>query len=229
MHLIGVDGVGPGWLVAWREEGLRYRVFPSLADAFAVLEPRLAAIDVPIGLADTVPSRGRDCEVTARALLGPLRASVFPTPPRAVVAATSYPDAAAACGRIAGWKPSRQAFSIFPKIREADALVRHVGQDRAIETHPELAFLAMKGGAITSRKSRAGGVVERLRLLSDQGLDPLGGTFDPSLDQSGVGIDDVLDATAALWTAHRVHEGRAGRLPADPPRDAHGLRMEIWF
>jgi predicted RNase H-like nuclease len=39
--------------------------------------------------------------------------------------------------------------------------------------------------------------------------------------------DDLLDAFAALWTAERVVAGVAMVLPADPPLDSWGLRMEI--
>jgi predicted RNase H-like nuclease len=47
---------------------------------------------------------------------------------------------------------------------------------------------------------------------------------------SRVGFDDVLDACALAIIAARRWRGLARRLPArDPPRDAKGLRMEIWF
>jgi predicted RNase H-like nuclease len=39
--------------------------------------------------------------------------------------------------------------------------------------------------------------------------------------------DDLLDAFAACWSAERVLAGRARTLPAMPPMDEHGLRMEI--
>jgi predicted RNase H-like nuclease len=41
--------------------------------------------------------------------------------------------------------------------------------------------------------------------------------------------DDLLDAVAAAWTARRLVEGVAERLPAEPAVDRRGLRMEIVF
>jgi predicted RNase H-like nuclease len=37
----------------------------------------------------------------------------------------------------------------------------------------------------------------------------------------------LLDALVALWSAQRVHSGQHECLPADPPRDRFGLRMEM--
>ena len=43
------------------------------------------------------------------------------------------------------------------------------------------------------------------------------------------GLDDVLDACALAIVADRRRRGLARCLPAgEPPRDAKGLRMEIW-
>ena len=41
------------------------------------------------------------------------------------------------------------------------------------------------------------------------------------------GRDDLMDAFAALWTAERVIGGNALVVPANPPVDEFGLRMEI--
>jgi predicted RNase H-like nuclease len=47
---------------------------------------------------------------------------------------------------------------------------------------------------------------------------------------SRVGVDDVLDACALAIVAARRWREAAQRLPArNPPRDAKGLRMEIWY
>jgi len=58
--------------------------------------------------------------------------------------------------------------------------------------------------------------------------------FDPSLLTPNayavgqVGHDDIADAFAALWTAERKLLGQAIPIPANPPVDQLGLRMEIW-
>jgi predicted RNase H-like nuclease len=35
-------------------------------------------------------------------------------------------------------------------------------------------------------------------------------------DAGKAGFDDVLDAAAAAWSAHRIATGHAGRLPTEP-------------
>jgi len=41
--------------------------------------------------------------------------------------------------------------------------------------------------------------------------------------------DDVNDAFAALWTATRIFQGKAKRIPDKPEVDSRGLRMEMFF
>ncbi|MFI6764988.1 DUF429 domain-containing protein [Streptomyces sp. NPDC050355] len=41
--------------------------------------------------------------------------------------------------------------------------------------------------------------------------------------------DDVLDAAAAAWTAHRIACGRARSVPNPPERDAGGRPVAIWY
>jgi predicted RNase H-like nuclease len=45
----------------------------------------------------------------------------------------------------------------------------------------------------------------------------------------GSGIDDLLDALVLTRTAERHLRGNAVCLPEKPPRDARGLKMEIWY
>ena len=47
--------------------------------------------------------------------------------------------------------------------------------------------------------------------------------------RSGLGDDDIADAIAALWTAHRIEAGTAETLPETPPCDETGIPMEIAF
>jgi len=49
-------------------------------------------------------------------------------------------------------------------------------------------------------------------------------------DMPGESDDDVIDAAACALAAKRILAGEGEQLPAsEPPRDARGLRMEIWY
>ncbi len=39
--------------------------------------------------------------------------------------------------------------------------------------------------------------------------------------------DDIVDALVGLWTAERILRGEAVTLPANPPCDELGIRMEM--
>lgn len=45
---------------------------------------------------------------------------------------------------------------------------------------------------------------------------------------AGVGADDVLDAAAAAWTAHRKWRGAAVQV-CDADRDEQGLLVTIYY
>jgi predicted RNase H-like nuclease len=77
-------------------------------------------------------------------------------------------------------------------------------------------------------KRTVAGLTARLDLLAAVGFaDPLALGAHAG---AGVRPDDVLDACACCWTAQRIFEGAARRLPeGEPPRDRRGLRMEIWY
>ena len=40
--------------------------------------------------------------------------------------------------------------------------------------------------------------------------------------------DDILDALAALWTAHRIHSGIAVCVSNKQEQDEFGLPMQMW-
>jgi len=44
---------------------------------------------------------------------------------------------------------------------------------------------------------------------------------------AGAAPDDVLDACALAWSARRVVDGTACRIPDMPTRDRRGLHMEL--
>ena len=188
---------------------------------------QLVVIDVPIGIMQSSP---RAVDRAARELLRDRACCVFSAPYRPMLYARSHDEASAIRAGIDGKRCTRQAFSIFKKIREVDALLTPALQERVREGHPEVTFAVMQDGRPmeNSKKSRLGRMAR---------LDALRRHF-PKVDDSvaerrpkGVGIDDVLDAYALLWTARRIAGGSARTLPilgvGSDQRDIRGLRAEI--
>jgi predicted RNase H-like nuclease len=234
----GVDGCPGGWIVVLagmsagtdRPVQMSSRLCTAFEQVLALPErPLSIAVDMPIGLLERAISGGRGCDREARVVLGrPRASSVFSPPTRNALAARRYEQVAA----LSGAGMSKQAFNILPKIRELDALMDAVLQDAVVEAHPELAFLGFAGRPMRHSKRTAEGRRERItllrRVLGEVCVDPVRERAQHGL--SRVGLDDVLDACALAVVADRRRRGLARRLPAcQPPRDARGLRMEIWY
>lgn len=220
----GADGCRTGWVVCRRdsEGALDIRVVKSLADACEGLS--ILAVDMPVGLLDS-PRPGRPCEREARTLLPGKTSSVFPSPCRPALACASYAEANATSKEL-GAGLTRQAFHLFPKLRELDALLRDSTRLRSVirEAHPELAFARMNGGKpVLSKKRKPAGFAERQDLLIRHGFTWKTGGL------PGAARDDVLDAMAVCRTALLIAEGMATRLGPARERDRYGLPMNIWF
>ncbi|WP_284179177.1 DUF429 domain-containing protein [Rhabdaerophilum sp. SD176] len=232
--IAGIDGCPSGWMVViGRVSGpmtLRHVVLPRLADLEGIA-PRLAAvaIDMPIGLPDRIEGSGRKAERAVRPLLGARQSSVFSIPARAAVKAEDYRQAcdAAFASSNPPRKIAKQAFNLFPKIRELDRWLRdprHPGFP-VVETHPELVFRRLKGRPLEHPKKTAEGKRERCTLLAAAGIPS------EALDAApprGAGTDDLLDAFACLLTAQRVASGLARAHPDPFDRDRFGLPMAIF-
>lgn len=203
---VGLDACRAGWVgVEQRERAPR--LFPRFADALAAWPRATVAVDTPIGLMDE-GSGDRACDKLARAALGPRRSSVFVPPLRKHLRARSRPAGVSA-----------QAWGIAPRIREVDDAMTRGLQRRVVEAHPELAFAALAGAPMRHPKRTAAGARERVRALGLRRAPPV---------PTGARLDDVLDAWALAHEARRIALGVAQRYPERPPRDARGLRMEIW-
>ena len=238
--IAGVDGCPGGWLVVLRRlddpASAKALIVSRFSDVLALPEaPRLIAVDMPIGLAERSSLGGRHCDVEARANLGQRQSSVFAVPSRAAVMETDYRRAcdAAFATSVPPRMVAKQTFNLFSKIREIDALMTPALQERIVEVHPELAFWALNGEqplAVAKKvksRSHPPGLALRRDLLERTGYDRAFLEAHP-FRRADAGRDDLLDATVCSWTAARIVGGTARRLPADPPRDARGLRMEIW-
>jgi predicted RNase H-like nuclease len=231
VQVVGVDGCPGGW-VAIRWDTAAATLTPAVHPTFAELldaYPDVAAIgvDIPIGLSANGPRR---CDLEARKVLGLRRSSVFPAPHPGVLDAPTYAEALALSRKLTGGGVSVFAFGIYPKVAEVNRALTPEQQRRVVEVHPEVSFWALAGGRpMVHPKKTPDGYEERHGLLSATLGVSIPDRTEARREARPAGADDVLDATAAAWTAQRFATGQAGRLPEDSATDARGLRMEIVY
>lgn len=239
MLVAGADGCRGRWVVAVAPlRALEETRIAIVSDLAALLDgpeaPDVLAIDMPIGLPETIAGPGRVAEQAVRPLLGARQSSVFSMPARAAVEAPDYARACAAALATSDppRKVSRQGFMLFPKVREIDAILRARPAlvARVFEVHPEVAFRRMSGAALSEPKKVRGrphppGLALRRALLVAEGLPEAIVSRPPP---RGAGEDDVVDALACLATAARLARGQARPYPDPPGRDAFGLPIAIW-
>ena len=240
MDVAGVDGCKGGWLLVRADATGRLRIedvsiistFRELIDV--TMDCAAVAVDIPIGLSN---GPEREADQRARAFLKEPRArSVFRAPCWPVLDKTTDESEYREVCRISreyclrkNGQPaaiSQQAWRIMAKVREANLTMTPAVQERVREAHPEVSFWALNGyRPLDHAKLKHDGAAERLRLLTPAYRDDLA-----SVDLArGAKRDDLYDACATAWTAGRIAYGTARRLPAEPPLDSHGLRMEIVF
>ncbi|MGQ3355283.1 MAG: DUF429 domain-containing protein [Phreatobacter sp.] len=232
----GVDGCPAGWIAVTIATTGPLTPCVTITRNFADLTMGVEkiAVDMPIGLPETAGPGGRGPETLVRPLLGERQSSVFSVPSRAAVYATDYGEACRIALETSAppRKVSKQAFFLFPKIREIDALLRADPGlvDRVHEVHPELAFWRLNGGRpvplpkkVSSRGHPPGLALRRDMLLA-AGYPADFLTAAPR----GAGLDDLLDAAANALVARRLLAGTAQPFPDPPGRDAHGLPVAIW-
>ena len=250
MTFVGVDGCKAGWIAVRRDPGSAPSV--SVFTSFAALLDALpadatVAVDMPIGLPDFSQRGGRGPEALVRPLLGTRQSSVFSIPSRAALYADTSDFTtieawyaahrrASEVARATSDPPrgvSIQAFGIFAKIREIDALLiaRPELRHRVFESHPEVAFCRLNGeNPMTLPKKIKGavspaGMEERKALLCRQGYDK---TFLDRTPPRGAAADDFLDAAAMMLIAGRIAQGEAKPLPDPPLADRFGIPVAIW-
>lgn len=225
-RVLGADACRAGWVgVVLCDDGVEAYVHADIAGLVGLAEAAgpLAAIgiDIPIGLADAGLRRA---DLLARKAAGPRWASVFITPVRAAVEEMDYQRASEVNRRLAGCGISRQAFNLRQKITQVDRWLPDAPCP-VVEVHPELCFGELAGAPLADSKSTWAGAARRRQLLVAEGIVLAG---DLGLAGRLVGVDDVLDAAAVAWTARRVDNGSARRLPAEPERFSDQIDCAIW-
>lgn len=223
LPVLGVEATKSGWLGAVLEpsgHGTPHLVTAgSLEDLLAEAgQVGVVAVGVPLGLPDD--SR-READGSIRQHLGPQSASVLTTPVRAAVYAATHGEANALNREHVGSGVSTQAWELRRRIQELDAWVRQDLPAVVVETHAETAFTELVGHPLTSRRRSSDGAEERRAALST------GGVFMPTTVPHGAATEDVLDACAAAWSAHRVKTGQARSFPQTPQTFSDGIPSAI--
>jgi predicted RNase H-like nuclease len=209
VKVVGVDGTRGGWIAIALDDGCfagDYFLDPIETDFEELADAGVIAIDVPIGFGP------HQADVAARGFLNGAASTVFSTPTRDVLTVPFGP----------GLGVSAQAHALGPRILHVTRLAE--SDARIYEVHPEVSFRAMNDGRpLAHRKKSAGGALERVELLRKTGIELV------DLDASAnAPLDDVLDAAAAAWSAHRIANGSARTLPS-PPEDVDGRAVAIWY
>jgi predicted RNase H-like nuclease len=223
--VLGVDGCAGGWVGAVLVPGAprpRVVVAPTIAELVETVRADVAVevvgIDIPIGLPDTTV---RQADVLARRALPGRASSVFTTLTRPAYLAATRAEADAVNRGLSGQGVGAQAFALRAKILEVDAWLRTRPTVDVVEVHPEVSFTTMAGAPLPGKRTPQGQAA-RLEALAGAGL------ARPSvLSGSGYAPDDVLDACAVAWTAHRRAVGEARTLPDPPEVFADGIRAAV--
>lgn len=220
--VLGVDGCRGGWVGALLvDDRVELCVGGTISRLLSTvrLAPEVVGIDIPLGLPDT-GARQADVEARRELPVG-RKSSVFPTPVRTAVSATTWQEANDAQRRASGKGLSHQGFHLCRKIAEVDAWVRDGVGVPVLEVHPEVSFAAMGADTAPSKKSAEGRAI-RLAALRDAGLRL------PEVGRTpAYGPDDLLDACAVAWTAQRFARGESRSLPVVPERFGDGLAAAI--
>jgi predicted RNase H-like nuclease len=209
IRVAGIDGTKGGWVGVVLEDGVfagDHLVQPVEARFDDLVDAQVLAIDVPIGFGP------READAAARRFLTGAASTVFTTPKREILEMPFGP----------GLGVSAQAHALGRRILHVTQLAQ--ADSRLYEVHPEVSFRAMNGGRpLRYRKKSAGGVLERLELLRQHGIE-----LAKLRESASVPLDDVLDAAAAAWSAQRIAMTAARTLP-DPPEVVDGRSVAIWY
>jgi predicted RNase H-like nuclease len=234
MRVLGVDAHTKGWIGVELDRGTF--VTAHIADSLTKLlstvnDIQAVGIDMPLGLVET---GRRQADLDARDFVGKRRNSVFLMPPRAVWKQEdtwyddSWEQANQRCRQLTrdelspdGYGLPRQTWGLRVKLREANECLA-TDKYPLHEVHPEVSFAAMNGKPLTHRKISWTGHITRRALLAKHDIhlpDQLG-------NAGNARLDDVLDAAAAAWSAHRIATGHASRLPTEPPSGQEHISIQ---
>jgi len=233
---LGIDGCPAGWISIQAGEQFEWAIelFRTIQDLWnAHSHSNLILIDIPIGLKDKGDAP-RLNDSAARKYLAPKRSSsIFPTPCRKALYASSYKEANELNKNLTGKGLSKQSWNICPKIREMDQFLQknHEAREVFIESGPELCYSILNNNkSMKFYKKTREGMQERLSILKSYCTS---NTFPLNVGlkkykRKDVSKDDIMDA----WIlAIRASGGTSNLriIPESIEYDSTGLPMRIAF
>ena len=221
---VGIDACSKGWIaVVLRDDAAPEAVFLSKLSEIrqSIPDAELLAIDIPIGL---LSDRQRKADAAARKFVGPRASSIFSTPVRPAFEAENYLEANRISIERCNLGITKQAFALRKKVLEADAWLPDAPCD-VREVHPEVSFRELFDAPVQSTKKSWAGMLERREALESVGIDLGHVARDVAVL---AGVDDMLDAGVAAWSARRILAGGGRSLPDPPEEGPDGRLIAIW-
>lgn len=157
----GIDGCKGGWILCTIDQLNPNFSFAASLDEIDGSQFDTILIDIPLYFADT---DYRSSEIEARKRLKRRGSSIFFTPVREAVYEETYEKGLEINRHLTGKGFSKQAFYLFPKIKEA-ARFKEMNRDRVFESHPELCFSGWNKNPLNYSKKSKEGRNERLDLI----------------------------------------------------------------
>lgn len=234
MNIVGVDGCKFGWISINLKEDLFWKVelfstVDELLDYYRASD--LILIDMPIGLL-TQSKEERICDKEIRKVLGyPRGMSVFGVPSRPAIYCENYNEGNLLNKKLMGKGISKQLWGIAPKIKSLDHyLMKNKDlREKIFESHPELAFMMLKGQPMTYNKRKSKGYSERLELLKKiypKTDEIVKYTLEKYLRKE-VKKDDILDALVLAINGYLGKKLDFRDYPASNVFDTKGLQMVV--
>lgn len=224
MRVLGVDGWSKGWVGVELVDGrfAAARTAPALAAIIEFDRYDAITVDIPLGLLD---AGFRQADIESKRQLWPRSSSVFLTPPRSVLEQDSFAAANAVSRELTGSGLSQQSYALRRRVLEADELFDDGATLPLFEIHPEVSFMMMGDGPVPMSKKTWHGQRDRMRRLGLQGI-----VIPADVGKAGEAPpDDIIDAAAAAWSAHRIAINLCGTIPSPPQINERGQRVAMWY
>lgn len=225
----GVDGSKGGWVCVSgnlnSNDNTKFDIFNHFEE---IIEKKfsLILVDMPIGLDEELMKGGRVVDREARGMLLKNKSSIFNPPSRLALKAKDYQEANK-INKEQGMGLSKQSWFLFKKIKEIDTILEIKNRPEIFESHPELVFQVMKGGAIETKKNTQEGLKERIDILKENGFDKEFIEKFINKKNSFYKNDDFIDSCSLFWSAKRVVKNNEIQIPNKIIKDKKGIIMQM--